>query len=346
MGWWKAMLGAGCVVPLTGCNLFKLAAHNLYNEPVQYADECNLDIRLEEEARLAWREVCRQYPERSFTLEFADGFQDGYADHLQHGGPPRPPALPPLKYRRSKYFTPEGSLRVKDYLCGAKYGAEVAAATGYRAFLTVPVLLAEPRSEQPLPITVLPTPPDLTTEPAAGEKPNQTPAIPIPIPKPPSEEKPPATPPSQQSLPSAMPKAEPPRPDPIPLGTPKPADALPPKFDGRPPAVTPPVTPSAGPSTTAPRPTPLRPGETGTGLPAIDLPFPDFIAPPPAITPPTVKPQSGTDAMPGGVIPASAAAPPVSIPSVPAAINGRPPAPRPPAAAPPPVRPPAAEPPK
>ena len=51
---------------------------------------------------------------------------------LDNGGTTQPPVVPPLRYRRSQYLTPNGHARVRDYLTGFKYGAEVACATGRR----------------------------------------------------------------------------------------------------------------------------------------------------------------------------------------------------------------------
>lgn len=177
---WLAVVCAGGLAPLAGCNLAYYAGHNLVNEPIQRYDQHKLDARLRAEGEAAWREVCLAYPGRSFTAEFADGFVEGYVDYLDSGGTPQPPAVPPLRYRRSQYLTPQGHARALDYLTGFKYGGEVACATGRRQYLTVPVVLTEPRPEQPLNITRIPPPPDAGPETA----PAPTPAAPLPTPRP------------------------------------------------------------------------------------------------------------------------------------------------------------------
>lgn len=216
---WKPVLLLGPLVPVSGCNLFQLAAHNLINEPVTRRDERQLDRRLDAESRETFAEVCRQFPARTFTPEFADGFTDGYVDYLQHGGTPSPPAVPPLRYRRTAYFTPHGHALVKDYMVGFQYGAEVAAATGQRQFLTVPVLLPEQPPDVPLAVTRLPAPPETSTDPADPT----TPAPPI---------GPPAPVPLGNPVPAkpgdgAIPVVPPPNPVPDPLGPPPPADPPP-----------------------------------------------------------------------------------------------------------------------
>ena len=184
----RSVLLIGPVLPLAGCNLFRLAGHNVANEVITRHDERKFDHRLDNEARCVWKDVCRQYPARTFTPEFADGFTDGYVDYLDVGGTPRPPTVPPLRYRRSSYLTPHGHALVKDYLVGFQYGAEVAVATGKREFLTVPVLLSEPQPEAPLTARRLPAPPEASLDPPASVPmvtvPSAPPTVAVPNPTP------------------------------------------------------------------------------------------------------------------------------------------------------------------
>lgn len=177
----KVLMLAAVATPLaaSGCNLAYYASHNLVNEPITHIDEQKLTGRLKTESRNVWRDICRQFPARTFSPEFADGFTDGYADHLENGGPPGPPIVPPLRYRRANYLTAEGHALIRDYLIGFQYGAEVAVATGKRNFLTVPVLLKDAPAETPLNVVRYPTPPRTSTD--GPEKPGETP---LPAPKP------------------------------------------------------------------------------------------------------------------------------------------------------------------
>lgn len=216
---WKAALCAGLVAPLAGCNLAYYAGHNLTNEVVSRLDECKLDRRLRSEARAAWREVGQQYQVGGRCPEFEDGFQDGYIDYLQHGGVPRPPVVPPLKYRRSKYLSPEGQAQVKEYFQGFQYGAEVAAASGKREYLTVPLLLPAPPPATPLNISrapVLPAPPD-----AAPLAP-VVPGVPLPEPRPLASRPKPDPKPLTEPI-----AAPPPAPIPMPVEVPKAAPTPP-----------------------------------------------------------------------------------------------------------------------
>ena len=147
---WKALLLAGCAAAFSGCLMAENTARNLFNEPTELLDNKKLSRQLRHESKAAWGEVCRQYPKRTFTVDYADGFTDGFVDHLESGGTAQPPAAPPVKYRRSRYMNVEGHARIQDYFCGFKYGCDVAAASGQRDLITVPILLPEPPADAPV----------------------------------------------------------------------------------------------------------------------------------------------------------------------------------------------------
>jgi hypothetical protein len=254
---WKAVVCAAGLGPLAGCNLAYYTGYNLVNESRQALDEHRLSKRLRAEARAAWQEVCRQYPGSAFTDEFRDGFTEGYVDYLDIGHVPQAPAVPPPRYRRNAYLSPEGHALIKDYFAGFQYGAEVAAATGGREFLTIPILLPDPKPEQPLDIRI-PAPPGAAPTPVApAPKPVPGPVVAPPAPGP--AVPPPATVPGLGNpVPPKPGGAIPPKPD---LAPPDPAkDDRPEPVSARaeptaPPSVTPPPTLSALPD----RPPPDRP---------------------------------------------------------------------------------------
>ncbi len=278
----RAVWLVGLLPPLCGCNLFYYAGKNLVNEPVTLADERKLDKRLKCEADEQWRAICHQFPERTFTPEFADGFTDGYVDYLDIGGVPGPPAVPPLRYRRTNYLTPHGQALVRDYLTGFQYGAEVASATGKRQFLTVPVVLPESAGDEPLSVRRLPAPPDPAPpadRPVAGTptglekappKPDAPPSLPVPaVPAPPA-----APAPGQ----------------PTPAPTPPAAPVAPPASPADPAPATPAPTPPAAPAPLRPigaELPPELPGAPKQGMPRELPPAPEPPAPlPPAPEPP------------------------------------------------------------
>ena len=154
---WKALLLAGCLPPLSGCLLAEHTSRNLFNEPTELLDNKKIAHRLRQEARTVWGQVCHQYPARTFSADFVEGFTSGYVDYLESGGTAQPPAVPPIRYRRSRYMSVEGHARIQDYFCGFKYGCEVAAASGQRDLITVPILLPEPPVEAPVQARQIPT---------------------------------------------------------------------------------------------------------------------------------------------------------------------------------------------
>ncbi|MBN9522779.1 hypothetical protein J0H58_30380 [bacterium] len=175
---WKRAVWAAWVAPVFGgCHTTGPAvAPELPSGGLVAHTQAAIEHRIRSDAREAWRAVRAEYPRRAFTPEFRDGFLDGYSDHLDRGGDGTPPATPPLRYtRHARYFTPEGHLLLKDYFVGFKYGADVAAATGQRQFLTVPVLVPD---GGPAPVVVEPAP----VAPAAPVPPSDRPPPPQPLP--------------------------------------------------------------------------------------------------------------------------------------------------------------------
>ena len=149
---WSAVILLGLLAPPTGCILVCYAGHNLVREPIDRANEYKSSHRFKEEARLAWRDARRRPGPRTYSPASKDGFKEGYADHLQNGGQPVPPGVPPPRDRsHPRTFTPEGHAAACDYSTGFKFGAELACSTGRREFPTVPVLLpGEPPPEPPI----------------------------------------------------------------------------------------------------------------------------------------------------------------------------------------------------
>lgn len=197
---WRTPLAAAGLMALsvaqTGCQLARSVAHNLANESAEQWDQRRLSRQLRAEARNAWA-AYRGRGGTYLSADFADGFQDGYADYLESGGNGTPPAVPPARYRRREFLNPEGHARVRDYFAGFQVGIEDAAASGRRPFLTVPVLLADPAAPAALPGIQVPTttmrageqlPAPRGMEPTTGlpipDRPLAAPVAPPPIPVP------------------------------------------------------------------------------------------------------------------------------------------------------------------
>lgn len=217
---WRVLLLVGGLAPLAGCHLAETAVHNAVNEPTMYLDEKHVTHQCRAEGQRVAKELrVRQ----AMSEDYEDGFVDGYADALERGGEPLPPAVPPTKYRRGRFLNADGHARIHDYFAGFQHGAGCAAESGKRQFLTVPIMLPDkPVEQQP---TVQQVPKEQCT-PATGAN---CPPAPVSAP-----------PPGMSSLPAS--------PDPKP--TPAATELVPPKR----PLITTPLVPTPPPAPDAPLP--------------------------------------------------------------------------------------------
>ncbi len=140
MRWPVFVLLAGVVTQL-GCNLVRNATHNLFHEPCKQLHDQHITCTPVDEARRAWEQYCGNAPSQS--KEYAQGFQDGYADYLDSGG--NAPSI--ARDRRSKFSTPSGQMQVQEYMMGMKAGLEAGMISGRKQFHTVPVLLPNAQSD-------------------------------------------------------------------------------------------------------------------------------------------------------------------------------------------------------
>ncbi len=182
------ILGLAITPLLSGCNIAYYSAHNLVNEPLQAIKQHKLHHRMRAEAHATWQAECARTP-GAFSRAYADGFVDGYADHLNNGGTPAPPSVPPPHYRRhASDFTPTGQAAQRDYMAGFKHGAEAACAAGSRQDVVVPIRMPSPLPEPPLNIICIPASPESPKIPPAGPPPMPPPVpppgFPLPLPLP------------------------------------------------------------------------------------------------------------------------------------------------------------------
>jgi hypothetical protein len=136
-----AVLGL-CLFGGTGCTFVPNIERNLIVEPARYCTDQKLFRRSRKQAEAAWNEVVGQYPEaEGYSCDYRDGFLDGFADYLDFGGHGEPPNVPPPRYRRAKYATPEGYRAIEDWYAGFRHGAATAHASGLRQLVTLPVII-------------------------------------------------------------------------------------------------------------------------------------------------------------------------------------------------------------
>lgn len=112
-----------------------------------------------------------------FSADYERGYKDGFTDYLDFGGCGEPPPVPPRRYWKNAYQTPEGHQAIQDWFAGFRNGVSDAEASGWRHFATVPSSVVPGVDVQsPLGIAMANAPP----EGPSGPEPE---SIPIPLPK-------------------------------------------------------------------------------------------------------------------------------------------------------------------
>jgi hypothetical protein len=93
-------------------------------------------------AEEVWNEVGVNPDAGPFSSDHAEGFKDGFADYLFDGGCGEPPLLPPHRYRKLRYRTPEGYRAAEEWFEGFRHGAAAAQEGGYRRYVLGPTSLS------------------------------------------------------------------------------------------------------------------------------------------------------------------------------------------------------------
>ncbi|MFO0805469.1 MAG: hypothetical protein U0791_20385 [Gemmataceae bacterium] len=122
----------------TGCSTVVNAGHGTSywtRQAMRDAHERKRNHRL---AKDAWAEFQIAHPDVSG--DFADGFRDGFADHLFRGTL-QAPLLPPARYRDLSYQTSDGFRAGSDWLDGFQAGIADAQARGIRNWILGPTSL-------------------------------------------------------------------------------------------------------------------------------------------------------------------------------------------------------------
>jgi hypothetical protein len=133
-----------------GCGPFSLATHTLIIEPIQYCQTADNILERRRDYKLAeeiWQTVAHANPKLPSSIDYENGFKDGFADYLYAGGTGEPPPLPPRQYWRITYETPEGHQAIGDWFAGFRLGAAVARESGYREWVTIPSSFRAPHAD-------------------------------------------------------------------------------------------------------------------------------------------------------------------------------------------------------
>jgi hypothetical protein len=147
------LVGVSLLSP--GCELAYLAGRDLAYEVSRNTDNLVSCIHYRELAKEAWNECQAANPEATYSVHYVQGFKDGYVDLLTFGGSGEPPILPPRRYWKVTYQTPEGNQAIQDWFAGFRQGAAAARASGNRQLITVPTSQGVPGGVPP-PLAGLP----------------------------------------------------------------------------------------------------------------------------------------------------------------------------------------------
>ena len=131
-----------------GCTLYTHGKHVLLTDPLHFPNNIN-----HISTRHRFRKIGKQYLNDFYcandhvpaSKEYSDGFLDGFEDYITYGARQAPPALPPRRYWKKHYTTPEGFGVVHDWHAGFADGSLQAASSGLRELQTVPSSLLVPR---------------------------------------------------------------------------------------------------------------------------------------------------------------------------------------------------------
>lgn len=172
---------------VSGCRLASDITHNLVFETCLFTSEVSGKVYYRMLATSAYNEYLAGHPDCANSADFAKGFKLGYADYLESGDCCSSHPLPPLRYWKIHYETPEGRAATLAWLQGFREGAAAAKASGFRDLVIVPV------GSTSLPPDAAHTPPPNAPPPGAGPAlppteelpaPNTLPATPQTVPKP------------------------------------------------------------------------------------------------------------------------------------------------------------------
>lgn len=138
-------LGAGCQLPIgSGLEIARYASRNLVEAPIDARDDCLERERERHLGEQVWADLGKAHPEQPYSVHYGRGFVDGFADFLYAGGNGEPPVMPPWRYRRASYETPEGTQAVEDWFAGWRHGARMAQASGLRNLVITPASALPP----------------------------------------------------------------------------------------------------------------------------------------------------------------------------------------------------------
>ena len=123
--------GSGCALIRDGVSLARYEVRTKI-------DDHRENIRNSEWADQAWERTVASGQACNCSVDYEDGFKEGFSNYLMRGGNGDPPPLPPRRYRAVEYQTPAGYAQVEKWFAGYRHGADVAQGSGDRRWITGP----------------------------------------------------------------------------------------------------------------------------------------------------------------------------------------------------------------
>jgi hypothetical protein len=151
LGWSLVLLA--CLFPiflLSGCSVLRQTHETVQNEHLYSSSNRRIEKRMEEWAEHAYLTHCGPDAMLLSDNHYKKGFHAGFARYLRTGSTTEP-LLPPPEYLKAKYVSWDGRDAVNRWIRGHEVGAGVAAQSGYRELIKIPVLGAIAQDDIPMP---------------------------------------------------------------------------------------------------------------------------------------------------------------------------------------------------
>ena len=134
------------VISIAGCHVYNQEYRTLLNETSKFSSRLDHKKTLKSNqisARDAFIDIMAVSSRSTISIDFEDGFIEGYADYMTYGGDGLPPIIPNRKYWNSNYRNLYGNQAINDWQNGFSSGANAAKASSIREFQTIPLSYSE-----------------------------------------------------------------------------------------------------------------------------------------------------------------------------------------------------------
>ena len=123
---------------LSGCGLIHQSMDVLSYKTAQALSDHKERKRNAKCAREAWKSEKKNLGALGESVDYADGFHEGFTELMFWGGNGEPPPMPPPKYRTYEYQSPQGYQAIQNWFAGYRHGAGFAMERRFRDWVTGP----------------------------------------------------------------------------------------------------------------------------------------------------------------------------------------------------------------